>query len=286
MSSVELKGFKGLTGLDSLLGDSKNQAPKQSIANLSVKQLSSGKYQPRTDINNDSLIDLASSIEAQGIIQPLIVRNIGGDRYEIIAGERRWRAATLAGLETVPTIIRNVSDETALAFALIENIQREELNPVDEAISFVRLKEEFSMTHEEIAERVGRSRSAVTNLMRLLALHPDVKDMLRANKIEMGHARALLSLEADAQLRAAMKIVEKGMSVRDCEKLVQQVKRPPSPAEVRDEEFDDRIQSWAKVLSKQLSSKVKLKLNAKGEGQVTIRVNSPDEIEWLIEKLR
>lgn len=286
MSSVELKGFRGLTGLDTLLDDSKNQAPKQNISNLSVKVLSSGKYQPRTDINNDSLHDLAASIKAQGIIQPLIVRSLGDERYEIIAGERRWRAATLAGLDTVPVIIRNVPDETALAFALIENIQREDLNPMDQALSFVRLKDEFSMTHEEIAERVGRSRSAVTNLMRLLALHPDVKDMLRSNKIEMGHARALLSLDADMQLQAAQRIVEKGMSVRDCEKLVQNIKLPLSPTVLRDQEFDDRVKSWAKVLSKQLSSKVKLKLNSKGEGQVTIQVHSPDEIEWLIEKLR
>lgn len=286
MPSVELKGFKGLQGLDILLDDSKNQTPHHNISNLSVKMLSSGKYQPRTDINDDSLLDLATSIKSQGIIQPLIVRNLHGEHYEIIAGERRWRAAILAGLDTVPAIIRNVSDETALAFALIENIQREELNPVDEAISFVRLKDEFSMTHEEIAERVGRSRSAVTNLMRLLALHPAVKDMLRSNKIEMGHARALLSLDADMQLQAALKITEKGMSVRECEKLVQNIKLPPKPPVIRDHEFDDRVKSWAQVLSKQLSSKVKLKLNANGEGQLTIRVHSPEEIEWLIDKLR
>ena len=286
MSSVELKGFRGLTGLDSLLDDSKNQAPKQNISNLPVKVLSSGKYQPRTDINNDSLLDLAASIKAQGIIQPLIVRSLGGEHYEIIAGERRWRAATLAGLDTVPVIIRNVPDETALAFALIENIQREDLNPVDQALSFVRLKDEFSMTHEEIAERVGRSRSAVTNLMRLLALHPDVKDMLRSNKIEMGHARALLALDGDMQLQAAQRVIDKGMSVRDCEKLVQGIKLPPSASVIHDQGFEDKIKSWAQELSKQLSSKVKLKLNAKGEGQMTIRVHSPEEIEWLIDKLR
>ncbi|MBX3709487.1 MAG: ParB/RepB/Spo0J family partition protein [Gammaproteobacteria bacterium] len=288
MSSVELRGLKGLQGLDldGLLHDSKKPTSTHNISNLSVEMLTTGKYQPRTVISDDSLFDLASSIKAQGIIQPLIVRNIGADRYEIIAGERRWRAAKIAGLSDVPAIIRNVTDETALAFALIENIQRESLNPIDEAVSLVRLKDEFSMTHEEIAERVGRSRSAVTNLMRLLSLHHDVQGWLRTNEIEMGHARALLSLDAQLQLKVAQRVIEKGMSVRETEKMVQSIiKLPHHIQESIPSKFDAKINDWTKQLSKKLSSNVKIHLNAKGEGKITISVQSPEEIEWLIKSI-
>jgi len=289
MSSVELRGLKGLQGLDldGLLQDSKKSVSTHNVSNLSVELLTSGKYQPRTIISDDSLIDLASSIKAQGIIQPLIVRNVGGNRYEIIAGERRWRAAKIAGLSNVPAMIRNVTDETALAFALIENIQRESLNPIDEAVSLVRLKDEFSMTHEEIAEKVGRSRSAVTNLMRLLSLHQDVQDWLRANEIEMGHARALLSLDAQMQLKVAERVIEKGMSVRDTEKWVQSIiKSPHLINESKSREFDAKINDWTKALSEKLASDVKIHLNAKGEGRITISVQSPAEIEWLIDAIK
>jgi len=285
MSSVELKGFKGLNSLDRLLDDSKKNTAKQNITHLPVEILSSGKYQPRTNISDQSLHDLAASIKAQGVIQPLIARSLGEGRYEIIAGERRWRAAKIVGLAEVPVIIRNVSDKTALAFALIENIQREALNPVDEAISLVRLKDEFSMTHGEIAERVGRSRSAVTNLMRLLSLHHDVINLLRTNQIEMGHARALLSLEWGMQLKISQKIIEKGMSVRDCETLVHNFKLPPLTLTPPDYDLNEKINLWTKLLSTQLSSRVKIKLNSNGEGKVSIHVRSPKEIEWIIDKL-
>lgn len=289
MSSVELRGLKGLQGLDldGLLHDSKKPTPTHNVSSLSVDALTSGKYQPRTAVSDDSLLDLASSIKAQGIIQPLIVRNIDTDRYEIIAGERRWRAAKIAGLSDVPAIIRNVTDETALAFALIENIQRESLNPIDEAVSLVRLKDEFSMTHEEIAERVGRSRSAVTNLMRLLALHHDVQGWLRTNEIEMGHARALLSLDAEMQLKVAQRVIEKGMSVRDTEKMVQSIiKSPQHIQESTPGKFDAKINDWINELSKKIPSNVKIHLNAKGEGKITISVHSPEEIDWLIEAIK
>jgi ParB family chromosome partitioning protein len=287
MSGLELKGWKGLQGLDTLLNDSKEQTPKQSISNLSVDVLISGKYQPRTEFNDEALSDLAASIKAQGIIQPLIVRNLTPDQYEIIAGERRWRAAKIAGLTTVPAIIRNVSDETALAFALIENIQREALNPVEEALSLVRLKDEFSMTHEEIAERVGRSRSAVTNLMRLLSLDEEVKGWLRLGKIEMGHARALLSLDLDTQLIAAKKIIEKSMSVREAEKLVQKIKSPQAIfTESPSSRLNEQINVWTKILSEQLASTVKIRVNSKGEGNVIIPVHSPEDIEWLIKNFK
>jgi ParB family chromosome partitioning protein len=287
MSGLELKGWKGLQGLDTLLNDAKEQTPKQSISNLSVDVLISGKYQPRTEFNDEALSDLAASIKAQGIIQPLIVRNLTPDQYEIIAGERRWRAAKIAGLTTVPAIIRNVSDETALAFALIENIQREALNPIEEAFSLVRLKDEFLMTHEEIAERVGRSRSAVTNLMRLLSLDEEVKDWLRIGKIEMGHARALLSLNLDTQLIAAKKIIEKGMSVREAERLVQKIKLPQATSiEKHSSIWDEKVNMWTQILSEQLASTVKIRVNTKGEGSVVIPVHSPEDIEWLIKNFK
>jgi ParB family transcriptional regulator, chromosome partitioning protein len=287
MSSLELKGLKGLHSLDKLLHDSKEGLPKQNLTTLSVDALTPGKYQPRTDFDEASLAELAASIKVDGIIQPLIVRSLHAGRYEIIAGERRWRAAKLAELQEVPAIIRTVSDETALAFALIENIQRENLNPIDEAVSLVRLKDEFAMTHEDIATRVGRSRSAVTNLMRLLSLHDEVKELLRTRKIEMGHARSLLTLPEDQQIILAQKIVENELSVREAEKLVQKTKsshqnHSKGPSYVSNE----ILSTWMKTLSEQLSTKVKINFNGKGEGRVVIHVDSPQEVEWLIETLQ
>lgn len=292
MSIMELKGLKGLQGLDTLLAESKSEelTSKESIFHLSLNSLQPGKYQPRTDLDESSLQELAASIQSQGIILPLIVRGLNDIRglndnsYEIIAGERRWRAARMAGLETVPAIIRNIPDETALAFALIENIQRESLNPIDEALAFSRLKDDFSMTHEEIAERVGRSRSAVTNLMRLLGLREEVKNLLRARKMEMGHARALISLDHDNQLIAADKIMRNGLSVREAEKLVQKILQPNSHifcGNIKDE----RISVWENQLSNLLSSKAKISLGKNGDGKVVLYINSPDEIEWLIETI-
>ncbi len=286
MSGVELKGLKGLLGLDSLIQDSKDDSQKQTISRLSVDILSSGKYQPRTEIDDQSILELAASIKSQGIIQPLIVRNIDKDQFEIIAGERRWRAAIIAGLQYVPAIVRNVTDETALAFALIENIQRQALNPIDEAFALIRLKEEFSMTHEQIAERVGRSRSAVTNLIRLLTLQEEVRDLLKVGKIEMGHARALLALDTNLQLMAAETIILKRMSVRETEKMVHKIKSAPTinPCP-KDNPLDEKVHGWINELTQRLSSNVKIHLNSKGEGKIIIQVNSPDEIEWLIEKI-
>jgi ParB family chromosome partitioning protein len=286
MSSVELKGFRGLQGLDVLLTESKaEEFSKENIFNIPVDRLVSGKYQPRTDIDDSSLNDLMLSIRSQGIILPLIVRRLDPEKYEIIAGERRWRAAKIAGLKTVPAIIRDIPDETALAFALIENIQRESLSPMDEAQALARLKDEFSMTHEEIAERVGRSRSAVTNLLRLLLLPDEVTALLRAGKIEMGHARALLSLDSGQQYETAKKIVEKGLSVREAEKIVQKIKHPANP-KTRINKFEDKIFVWEKILSDKFSSDVKISLNNHGEGRVVIHIHSPEEIEWLIENTK
>jgi ParB family chromosome partitioning protein len=287
MSNFELKGLRNLQGLDSLIAQSKSaEFSKETYFNLPVGLLISGKYQPRTDIDQNDLNELVSSIKSQGILLPLIVRKINEEKFEIIAGERRWRAAKLVGLSTVPAIIREVSDETALAFALIENLQREGLNPIDEALAFSRLRDEFSLTHEEISERVGRSRSAVTNLIRLLVLNDFVKDMLRAGKIEMGHARALLSLDEKNQQEIAQLVINKNLSVRETEKLVQDYKSQPHMQIPNENKYGDQVKNWEQRLTEKLSANVKVMLNSKGEGRVVIRVHSPDEIEWIIDSFK
>jgi ParB family chromosome partitioning protein len=287
VSSIELKGLKGLSGLDGLLSVSKSMSkPTDSVHLLSLRSLISGKYQPRIDFNSTSLQELAQSIRAQGIIQPLIVRSIAPEQYEIIAGERRWRAAEIAGLKEVPAIIRNVPDETALAFALIENIQRENLNPIEEAFALERLKNEFLLTHEDIAERVGRSRSAVTNLLRLLTLNGHVRQLIILGQIEMGHARALLSLDSESQAMAVEIVVNKKLSVRATEQLVKKLKSPLKAIEDKKFQFPEKISYWSETLSKQLSSKVQIQLNNKGGGKIIINVDSPHEIDWLIEKTK
>jgi ParB family transcriptional regulator, chromosome partitioning protein len=287
MSGVELKGLKGLKGLDNLLQDSKqNKSDIDNLATLPLERLVSGKYQPRSGFDEATLQDLADSMRAQGILQPLIVRRLDCE-YEIIAGERRWRAAKIAGLTEVPVIIRNVPDNTALAFALIENIQREDLNPVDQATALDRLMQEFSMTHEEVAMTIGRSRPAVTNLLRLLTLPSEIKELLRRRKVDMGHARALLTLEQPQQIHIANKIAEKNLSVREAEDLVQKIKRQvPFQDHAANPELEQKVKQWSKTLTDRLSSPVKVLLNRHGEGKIVIQVNSLDEVEWLAEHIR
>lgn len=285
MSTVELKGFKNLFGLDDLLAESKSDhVTKENIFHLPIASLTSGKYQPRLDIDDSSLDELVLSIKAQGILLPLIVRSIAPKRYEIIAGERRFRAAKLAGFTHVPALIREVPDETALAFALIENIQRESLNPIDEALALIRLKEEFTMTHEEIAERVGRSRSTVTNLMRLLGLPDEVKGLLRARQLEMGHARALLGLREDQQCEIAKKITQNHLSVRETEKLTHDSKQSKTIATV-DPEWEAQLNSWEVALNQIFAIPVKVLLNTKGQGKVVLTIKSHQEIERLLRLL-
>lgn len=252
---------------------------------LPLEQLQAGKYQPRGNIDPASIETLAASIKAQGIIQPLIVRNLAADCYEIIAGERRWHAAKIAGLLEVPVVIHEVADETALAFALIENIQREDLNPIDQALALMRLKDEFLMTHEKIAEIVGRSRSAVTNLMRLLTLDTEIKLLLQHGKLEMGHARALLTLNEEQQRVVAHQIVEHHLSVREAENLIRNIKVVPAPRELLDPALSQATKQWSEILSEKLSSPVKIQLNSKGEGRVIIQVRSPEAVQWLIDHL-
>jgi ParB family chromosome partitioning protein len=277
--------MKGLgRGLDALLAA--NNAPdSQRQEKLSVLALQPGKYQPRTRMDPGSLEDLASSIKAQGLIQPISVRPVGGGRYEIIAGERRWRASQLAGLSEVTVLIREIPDDAALAMSLIENIQREDLNPLEEAAGVQRLIDEFSMTHQQAADAVGRSRPATTNLLRLLQLAKPAQDMLMAGDIEMGHARALLPLPKGEQGRVAARIVDKGYSVREAERLVAHTLNPPQ-RKSQTQAADRDLLRLEEELSDALGATVKVVANRKGAGSVTIRFGSLDQLEGLLAKLK
>ena len=280
---MKLKGLG--RGLDALLAGNEAVGKEQQRA-LPVSSLQPGKYQPRTQMDPASLDELAASIRAQGLMQPILVRplNDGGDRYEIVAGERRWRAAQLAGLTDVPTLIREIPDESALAMALIENIQRENLNPLEEAQGLQRLIDEFSMTHQQAADAVGRSRPAATNVLRLLQWTAAVQEMLMTGKLDMGHARALLPVAGAQQVALAQRIVQKGLSVREAERLVQQLLTPPktSPEKVIDRDLL-RLQE---ELSDGLGANVAIRSNKKGAGRVTIDFSSLDQLDGLIFRLR
>lgn len=284
MSNLELKGLKLLRALDNSFQEGES-IPSESITHLAVELLSSGKYQPRKQFDESILDELANSIKAQGIIQPLIVRKIAEECYEIIAGERRWRAAKKAGLTYVPVIIRNIDNNVALAFSLIENIQRENLNPIEEALALNRFREEFEMTHEDIAQMIGRSRVSVTNTLRLLSLDSRVIEMLNDCKIDMGHARSLLKLSPEQQYQVACSVIEKQLNVRDTEALANRLKS--SGSEGRDKTFSlatphDKCEEWSTYLSQQFTTNVSVKINAEGKGKVIIEVNSASEVDWLI----
>jgi len=235
-------------------------------------------------MDQDALMELADSIKAQGIIQPIIARRLGG-KYEIIAGERRWRAAKIAKLTEVPVIVKEIDNHTVLAFSLIENIQREDLNPIEEAVAFARFSEEFSMTHLDIAKMIGRSRAAVSNAIRLLSLSDSVKVLLKERMLDMGHARALLTLELEEQQLLAERIIEKTLTVRETEKLARTMKLPRTRKK-KSVVNDDRSRCWANELTKKLSSKVTINLNNSGSGTVVIHVDSPDEIDWFVKHIR
>lgn len=282
---IKMKGLG--RGLDALLAgsDSKDQDEQR---NLPVERLRPGKYQPRTHMDQESLAELAASIKAQGIMQPILVRAIdptpGAERYEIVAGERRWRAAQIAGLTEVPVLIRVIPDEQALAMALIENIQRENLNPLEEAMGLQRLIDEFGLTHQQAADAVGRSRPAASNLLRLLQLTAPVQDLLMEGKLDMGHARALLPLAGGPQVQLAQAIVLKGMSVREAEQAVQRQLNPPPP---RKEESRNRdILRLEEELSDSLGAAVNIRTNRKGAGKLTIEFGDLDQLEGLLGRFR
>ncbi|HDV5785709.1 TPA: ParB/RepB/Spo0J family partition protein [Legionella pneumophila] len=284
MSNLELKGLKLLRALDNSFKDGQ-PIPRESISHLAVELLTSGKYQPRKQFDEAILDELANSIKVQGIIQPLIVRKIADERYEIIAGERRWRAAKKAGLTYVPVIIRNIEDNVALAFSLIENIQRENLNPIEEALGLNRFREEFQMTHEEIALMIGRSRTSVTNTLRLLSLDFRVIEMLNEGNIDMGHARSLLKLPPEHQYQIACTVIEKQLNVRDTEALSNRLKSSSSEESGKTFSYSRlhaKCEEWGAHLSQQFTTNVSVKVNAEGKGRVIIEVNSVEEIEWLI----
>lgn len=284
VSNLELKGLRLLRNLETSSSDSKEiDDTNVSITHLALEFLQPGKYQPRKHIDDTVLNELADSIKVQGIIQPLIVRKIEHGQYEIIAGERRWRAARIAGLTQVPVIIRNIEDNVALAFALIENIQRENLNPIEEAVAFAKFRDEFSMTHDEIAHTVGRSRVAVTNILRLLSLDKRVMQMLEEKKIDMGHARALLTLDSEQQCQVALMIVEKQLNVRSAEELVNSLKLQNDRAnDIKKNYYHEKCEHWTRELSSKFATKVFVKLNPLGKGTIIIHVNSADEVERLI----
>ena len=283
-------------GLDALLGSTTNEAEtgtsdnQKQTGNLSVLPvdlIQRGRFQPRRDFNPESLQELADSIAAQGIVQPIVVRSIGQHRYEIIAGERRWRAAQQAGLDEIPVVIRNVPDQAAMSMALIENIQRDDLNPLEEASALHRLLNEFELTHQEIARAVGKSRTTVTNLLRLLDLNDDVKKHIEERRLEMGHARALLGLKDQVQSDAARQVVSHGLSVRETEKLVRRLQGVESnpkkeSAATRD---DPNVRVLENSLSEKLGALVKIQQGRNGKGKLVINYNSLDELEGILQHI-
>ncbi len=276
--------MKGLgRGLDALLAGNDAQNREQQRT-LPVGDIQPGKYQPRTRMDAASLEELAASIRVQGLMQPILVRPLGEDRYEIIAGERRWRAAQMAGLSEVSTLIREIPDEAALAMALIENIQRENLNPLEEALGLQRLIDEFSMTHQQAADAVGRSRPAASNLLRLLQLAAPAQELLMSGEIDMGHARALLPLAGALQVQLAQRVVQKGLSVRETERLVQYALREPkdSPPPKPDRDVL-RLQD---ELADLLGAQVAIRANKRGAGKVLIEFGDLDQLEGILQRLR
>lgn len=289
---------KGLgRGLDALLGGDStvasassasvtdiSQAPSSSdgvLRQLGVDLIRPGRYQPRRDMQTDALEELASSIKSQGVMQPIVVRSVGMQQYEIVAGERRWRAAQLADLETIPVIIKDVPDEAAIVMALIENIQREDLNPIEEAVALQRLQTEFELTHQEIAEAVGKSRTTVTNFLRLMQLQPDVRTLLERGDLEMGHARALLGVDGEQQSMLAQKVVDQGLSVRQTEELVRRAQEgklnrpPPEPK-------DPNTLRLEEDLGEKVGAPAKIKHNENGKGTLTFSYSSLDELEGIL----
>ena len=297
-------------GLDALLGDMNKQSPaetsntadtdqvpaeasrqtgqtsqKSPYKEIPVDLLDTGSYQPRTHMDDQALEELAGSIKAQGLIQPILVRATSGERYEILAGHRRWRASQLAGLERIPAVIKDVSDEAALAVALIENIQREDLNPIEEALGLKRLMDEFGLTHQEVATSIGRSRTAVTNLLRLLSLNPKVRDHLESGELDMGHARALLSLDDMQQISIAKIIISRSLSVRETEKKVRQLQTSTPKSRIAHLAKDSDLLRLESELSDRLAAKVNI-VPGRKKGKLVIEYHSLDELDGILKRIR
>jgi len=285
-------------GLDALLGSGGHDlaaddtalaepAAGNAVTKLPLDRIDRGRYQPRREFDPDSLRELADSIAAQGVIQPIVVRPIAGERFEIIAGERRWRAAQQAGLSEIPVVVRDVDEQTALAIALIENIQRDDLNPLEEAGALHRLLGEFGLTHQQVAEAVGKSRTTVTNLLRLLELEPPVKTLLDEGRIDMGHARALLGLKGSAQAEAARQVVARGLSVRETERLVRRMQASAEETgPVTKPLLDPNIRRLQDDLTERLGAHVAIQHGGKGAGKLVIAYNSLDELDGILAHIR
>ena len=280
-------------GLDALLGGASVSAMQEEAAKVDTRELQHlpldlvqrGKYQPRRDMDPQALEELAQSIKNHGVMQPIVVRPISGGRFEIIAGERRWRASQQAGLERVPALVREVPDEAAIAMALIENIQREDLNPIEEAVALQRLQQEFQLTQQQVADAVGKSRVSVSNLLRLIALPEEIKTLLSHGDLEMGHARALLGLPAEQQVEGARHVVARGLTVRQTEALVRQwlTSKEAPKAEPK---IDPDISRLEQRLAERLGSPVQIKHGNKGKGQLVIRYSSLDELQGVLAHIR
>jgi len=294
MSPAKRRGLG--RGLDALLTSTPNNimddvaqsnltsADDSELQYLPIEQLQQGKYQPRKDMSTEALEDLSNSIRSQGIIQPIVVRNVSENTYEIIAGERRWRAAQLAEIDKVPCLIKNVPDEAAIAIALIENIQREDLNAMEEAIALERLLTEFELTHQEVANAVGKSRTAVSNLLRLNKLNDDVKTLLEHGDIEMGHARALLALEDDLQSNTARTVVAKDLTVRETETLIKKIQAPEKVIEEKIKDPDTK--NLEQNLSEKFGSEVTIAHNKKGKGKLVISYTNLEELDGIVARFR
>jgi ParB family chromosome partitioning protein len=274
--------LQGAGSLDVDLTQSQPLA-KDGLQELPVEWVQRGVYQPRRDLDPETLEELAASIRVHGIMQPIVVRSVGIDRYEIIAGERRWRAAQMAELDSVPALIKEVPDEAAIAMALIENIQREDLNAMEEAFALQRLQNEFELTQQQVADAVGKSRSAIANLLRLLQLSEAVRLMLERGDLEMGHARCLLPLDEDQQLQLAREVVAKGLSVRQTEELVRKAQQAPKPIEPKADDAD--INHLQNRLSDAIGAAVTIKQSAKGKGKMTISYATLDQLDGIIARL-
>ena len=286
--SVKKRGLG--RGLDALLTSNRTSnsdtatTTASALQQLPVEFLVPGKYQPRKDMSQEALEDLASSIRAQGVIQPIVVRPLAKNKFEIIAGERRWRASQLAGQDKIPAMVRELPDEAAIAMALIENIQREDLNPIEEAVALQRLQQEFELTQQQVADAVGKSRVTITNLLRLIALPEEIKTLLSHGDLEMGHARALLGLPLEQQVEAARHVVARGLTVRQTEALVRQwLSAKPAPVKAK---ADPDISRLEQKLAERLGSPVQIKHGSKGKGQLVIRYNSLDELQGVLAHIR
>jgi ParB family chromosome partitioning protein len=281
--SVKKRGLG--RGLDALLGTAAIEAGGSSehLRTMPIEFLKTGRFQPRKDIDPVRLQELADSISAQGVVQPIVARALGENRYEIIAGERRWRAAQLAGLHEIPVVVRDVTDQAALAIALIENIQREDLNPLEEAEALKRLLEEFSMTHQQVADAVGKSRVTVTNLLRLNELHPDAKQLLQKGAIEMGHARAILGVEYARQGAIAHKVAAANLTVRATEQLIRRLQEEAKSPKQTPKDPD--IARLEERVAQKLGARVQIKHDKKGMGKLIITYDSLDQLEGVLERL-